>query len=398
MIPQTFRGRSIEDARRSAATALGPSAIVLASRRLPKPGFFGLLGATEFEVTAAAKDIDFGPALTERRNPFAEATRLGANPPSGTEQIRNDIRAEIRALRGLIASQRTDSKETESYQREIAELRSMVDDLTNDLEVPAKRKRRVAALGLEGAAERALSRAFKGMPGEPDEAELRAALRDIVTTSPWPLPDSGRALIALVGPTGVGKTTTCAKLAARAILEQQQTVTLVTCDGYRVGAEEQMGRFASLLGAEFVVVRDRASLTAAVDGARTDVVIVDTAGRGPAEPDGIEAALSRLRPRASLTRHTLLCVPAALRDVDARSIGKFFAPCRPTGLVVTKLDETSSPVGLLHASAATKLGIAALCFGQRVPDDIAPATADAVIDHLLGHAASARAANATKAT
>lgn len=385
MTPQTFRGRSLDEARRSAAQALGPAAIVLASRRLPKNGLFGLLGGSEFEVTATSREIDVLPQPSARRHPFADAVRLGAQQTAGAEHIRDEVRAEIRALRALIASQRTDTAHApnEAMTRELEELRELVHELTLERDAPKKGKRRVSALGLEGVAERMLQKRLKDVSGEPSDEELRSAVAELVDPAGWPLDGEGRKLIALVGPTGVGKTTTAAKLAARAILDHDQSVTLITCDGYRVGAQEQMARFAELLGAEFVAVQDKIGLARAIDAAKTDVVIVDTAGRGPAEPDGIEAALARLKPRAAMTRHTLLCVPAALRDVDARAIGRYFAACKPTALAVTKLDETTSPVGLVHAAMATKLGVSVLCFGQRVPDDIAPASDEKMVEALV---------------
>lgn len=385
MTPQTFRGRSLDEARRSAAQALGPSAIVLASRRLPKNGLFGMLGGTEFEVTAASREIEAAPLPAARRHPFADAVRLSAPQNAGAEHIRDEVRAEIRALRALIASQRTETTQapSDAMTRELEELRELVHELTMERDAPKKGKRRISALGLEGTAERTLQKKLKDVSGEPTDDELREALEELLEPAPWPLDGDGRKLIALVGPTGVGKTTTAAKLAARAILNHDSSVTLITCDGYRVGAQEQMARFAELLGAEFVAVTDKVGLVRAIDAAKTDVVIVDTAGRGPAEPDGIEAALARLRPRAAMTRHTLLCLPAALREVDARAIGRYFAACKPTALAITKLDETTSPVGLVHASLSTKLGVSVLCSGQRVPDDIAPASREHMASALV---------------
>ncbi len=393
MTPQTFRGSSLEAAKQSAARALGPSAIVLASRRLPKQGLRGLLGGAEFEVTATSRDALAAPKTT-RNAAFAEAVRFAAPPSNEGEQIRNEVRAEIRALRALVATNRSEpapaaaSVANDVLTREIEELRHLVAELSADREPSGKKKKRLAALGLEGAAERAASRKLKHLKGEPSDAELREAIGSLVDVAAWPLPKEGRALICLVGPTGVGKTTTAAKLAARAILDQGKTVSLVSCDGYRVGAREQMERFADLLGAELVVVRDRAGLAAAIDRSTSDVVIVDTAGRGPAEPDGVEAALARIKPKAAFARHTLLCLPAALREVDARAVAKYFAACKPTALAITKIDETTSPVGLVHASVATRLGVAVLCFGQRVPDDIAPATPETVLDAVLAAGAS----------
>jgi flagellar biosynthesis protein FlhF len=398
MTPQTFRGSSLEAAKQSATQALGPSAIVLASRRLRKTGLSGLFGGSEFEVTATSPDVLSPPRPT--RTAFADAARFSAPPNVEAEQLRNEVRSEIRALRAVLASTRAEPAASgtatfsDALARELEELREMVAELGAARDPNGKKKKRLAAIGLEGSAERTANRRLKHVEGEPSDEELRAAIGSLVDVAEWPIAADGRTLIALVGPTGVGKTTTAAKLAARAIIDHDKTVTLITTDSYRVGAREQMARFADLLGAELVVVNDRPALAAAIDKSTSDVIIVDTAGRGPTEPDGVETALARLKTKAAFKRHTLLCLPAALRELDARALAKFFAPCKPTALAITKIDETSSPVGLVHATSATKLGVSVICFGQRVPEDIAHATPERVLDAVMGAGESAAPAPA----
>ncbi|NUO54914.1 MAG: hypothetical protein HOV80_39240, partial [Polyangiaceae bacterium] len=358
-------------------------------------------GGADFEVTATSPDV-LSPARAPRSNTFADAARFSAPSNVDAEQLRNDVRSEIRALRAVLASTRSEAAApttnvNDALARELEELREMVAELGADRELTGKKKKRLAALGLEGNAERTANRRLKHVKGEPTDDELRTAIGSLVDVAEWPIAAEGRSLIALVGPTGVGKTTTAAKLAAKAIIDHDKTVTLITTDSYRVGAREQMARFADLLGAELVVVEDRPGLAAAIDKSRSDVIIVDTAGRGPTEPDGIETALARLKTKAAFKRHTLLCLPAALRELDARALAKFFAPCKPTALAITKIDETSSPVGLVHASIATRLGVAVICFGQRVPDDIAPATPERVLGAVLAAGPSEAPASAPRA-
>jgi flagellar biosynthesis protein FlhF len=131
----------------------------------------------------------------------------------------------------------------------------------------------------------------------------------------------------------------------------------------------------------FATATTREALADVVATAQTDVVIVDTAGRGEIDDDGVEASLAKL-PRNGRTFHTLLCAPACVRAIDAKRIARAFANAAPTALCITKIDETDAPGGLLHAILATRLAISTLCTGPNVPDDIAAATAGAVIDML----------------
>lgn len=266
---------------------------------------------------------------------------------------------------------------------------------------PATGDRAVALLrarGIDGPAATALARALRDVADEgalPDR--LREALTGVVRVAPWPLAGGGRTLIALVGPAGVGKTTTIAKLAARARIDRR-TVTLIACDGFRVGATEQLRRYASLMDARFESAGTRDELARCIEEADTDVVMVDTAGSAP-KPGGVESLLApdelaKTDAGRDLTRHLLLCVPAALRAQDAAAVAHAFAPLEPTALAVTKLDETAAPSGLLHGPTASGLPVSVLCAGQRVPEHVAPATAGAILDYLVPRAAATLGASA----
>jgi len=115
-------------------------------------------------------------------------------------------------------------------------------------------------------------------------------------------------------------------------------------------------------------------------------VFVDTSGRRP-QPDSAESMLSaRYFGDRGFARHVLLCLPAALRSQDATTIVKTFASLDPTALAVTKLDETSAPSGLVHASTASGLPLSVLCAGQEVPEHVAQATVAAILDQLVPRA------------
>jgi flagellar biosynthesis protein FlhF len=183
----------------------------------------------------------------------------------------------------------------------------------------------------------------------------------------------------------VGKTTTLAKLAARERLERNRSVLLVSCDGFRVGAIDQLERFAHLIGARFAVASAADELAALIESATEDSVMVDTSGRPPV-PDGVEGLLARQI--GGRDRHVILCATAATRAVDAQRIARVFGPLRADAICVTKLDETDAPAGVLHLASAAKLPVAILCNGQRVPEDLREATTAAIVD-LLSPAAPA---------
>jgi flagellar biosynthesis protein FlhF len=312
--------------------------------------------------------------------PFAAAAysaAAGRSQPSDVAAVRAELKGDIRLLRARVA----DSEDTSSLAAEIAALRELVEDLGN--RAPAAKGNKAAAwlktVGVEGPAATALARALKGK--SPDAETMQDALSRIVKTAEWPLSEE-RTVVALIGPSGVGKTTTAAKLAGRARMAGK-TVSFVGCDSFRIGAREQLGRYAQLLGAEVSWARQPEQLASLVAESRSDVVIVDTSGRAPT-PDGVENGLTvaQLAP-SDRARHVLLCIPAAIRAADATRVGRLYGVLAPTALASTKLDETETPAGIVHAAWASRLPYAVLCFGQRVPEDVSPATVRALAEYLV---------------
>jgi flagellar biosynthesis protein FlhF len=400
MSPQVFRGRNVVEAHRAALDQLGPEAVVLTTRTVTRRGVGGWFGASDIELAATLPEQtpSVAPAAAVPFAPGAYATAVKANSPAtDVAALRAELKGDIRSLKALLSK----SDNSTDLAAEIAQLRELVEGLAATKPGRDKATALLRDLGIEGPAFTAIVRALKG------KADCGAALREelgrILQATAWPLDGQARsstpsgdgsAMIAVVGPSGVGKTTTAAKLAARARMDRK-TVTLVACDTFRVGAVEQLASYAELMGAELAVARTSDELRAVLDGARTDVVIVDTSGRPPTA-DGVEIAL--VSPRragqkmtSSRTRHVLLCVPAALRSQDAARVAKRFGALAPTSLAITKIDETDAPAGIVHASWSSKLPVSVVCFGHRVPEDIAPATIPALVGYVAPRRGGAQA-------
>lgn len=296
-------------------------------------------------------------------------------PPPGPSPFEREILAELRGLRTSVGR----LHDAPDLGAEVEGLREAVERLT----APAAKSPIAAAVraaGIEGryAADLAkdIGRALEGEPHTPLRVEdaLRDALRDRVRGGRWPLSwgadRTARRVIAVVGMSGVGKTTTLAKLAAHARIEGR-TVALVSCDHFRVGGALQLERYAELLDASFHVARSQADVERIVHEETADLIFVDTCGRSPTTASP-EMALRGVE----LDKEIILCIPAAARACDAERAAQAFAPMRPTSIAVTKIDETAVPSGLAHAPMASRLPLAVLCFGPRVPEDVAPADDD----------------------
>ncbi len=135
------------------------------------------------------------------------------------------------------------------------------------------------------------------------------------------------------------------------------------------GVEIRPARYGELLGAPVEIARSASDLSGILARATTDLVFVDTSGRSPS-PDAPECVLAAGMFRAAaehrgFARHVLLCVTASIRATDAARVCSAFSQSEPTAIAVTKIDETDSPAGLVHAAFAAKLPLSVVCAGQR---------------------------------
>jgi len=218
------------------------------------------------------------------------------------------------------------------------------------------------------------------------------AFRALLTPAPLPVPGMRRGnrpyVIALVGPTGAGKTTTIAKLAANAALVEGKRVKLVTLDNFRVGGVDQIRTFADLIGLPLDVLEHADQLTTALDDSY-DLVLIDTAGRSPRETAPIAELAEVLGTLPPVEVH--IVIPAATSAPAIDQLVARYQSLGPTRLLFTKLDEVDSAPELTRAPARTGLPITWVTTGQAVPEDLEEPTR-ARLQEMAASAAIKRAA------
>tara|TARA_R110002111_G_scaffold256015_1_gene322684 strand:+ start:28129 stop:29460 length:1332 start_codon:yes stop_codon:yes gene_type:complete len=192
-----------------------------------------------------------------------------------------------------------------------------------------------------------------------------------------------RKVVALVGPTGVGKTTTIAKLAANFRLRDNIKMGLVTVDTYRIAAVEQLRTYAEIIDLPMKVVSNPQEMQQALDElVGLDLVLVDTAGRSPSDDLKIQE-LERLFREVPIDEVSLvMSMTSSAKSLEA--IAKRFQVARPTSMILTKMDEAPVMGSLLSLSQNVKLPVRYLTTGQDVPDDIEPANPARIARLILG--------------
>lgn len=294
------------------------------------------------------------PSMTSRPQP-APAPRVPMEAPS--DEIAR-LRDEMRSLRSL-------------FERQVGLLEWQHFGRQHPLRLVLLE--RLAQLGIDAGLAEALTEGLEG-DGEPD-ALWQVLLDEIaarVPTREGDLVDEG-GVMAFVGPTGVGKTTTVAKLAARSVLRYGRgSVALVTTDNFRIGAYDQLRNYARILDVPLHIARDAQELDSTLRSlADKRLVLVDTAGMSQRDFRMAEQ-LDALRSSATPIKLCLV-LSANTQSVAQSDVIRRFARITLHGCVLTKVDEASSLGGSLSAVIRHELPLLCIGTGQRVPEDIEPA-------------------------
>ncbi len=392
---KTFYTKTMSGALQEIKANLGPDALLLSTKEIPrKSGVWG--NSSGFEVVAAcdnADDVDVFSLSREYKTGDAKA--LSRRHASTAAQVQEEVAEthlpDAAAKKHLPSSSTKSAKPKEggnaSHELTAAPLPEKEFPLKG--RVPLGLYQELVNCGVdEILARNLLMSAWDSLTA--GQRRSRAALLRSVTQAALalvtlPSTQDGmpeKKVVVFMGPTGVGKTTSIAKLAARLALQKKKKVLLVTLDGYRIGAIEQLRSYAGLMGIPFRFVDQVSELACVIeDNRRRDYILIDTAGRGPRDMEVMRELGHFLRQSNAMERHLVLS--AATKPLDMRAIMDQFEICRPDHLLFTKLDETSTHGPILNELVRTRKSFSYYTDGQRVPDDLHAVPRDQIIDLVL---------------
>lgn len=437
---RTYHAPSIAEALGQIKRDLGPDAVILHTRTYRRGAIFGFGGRPAVEITASAS-VNVLPARPRRAVELPEPIRpVNADASRAASAYRAaasmPVSASVRDDRAIAGDTRADSvvmrvagspdeAETRSAAREVAD--AVVAAATRESPAPDALSLELASIKrLVGQVLRS-TRAGSG-PTMPDaltvmylrliESEVASEIAEDVISgvrdelSPAehadadavreavlrrlerfiPVADDAEHVgagadgrprtIALVGPTGVGKTTTIAKLAATYKLRRGLRVGLVTCDTYRIAAVEQLRTYANIIGLPLNVALTPKEMASACAGlSDCDVVLVDTAGRSPHDGGRIDE-LGALLAAANPHETHLVLSGASSEAVLMRAVERF-GVARPNRVILTKLDEAVSFGLVVNVAHRVGAALSYVTTGQEVPDHIEPGRSDRIARLVL---------------
>jgi len=389
---KTYQATTMAEALAAVKRDLGRDAIILQTRSFRKGRWLGLLGGRPMWEVTAAPNLNVLPKAPQ-------GLYVAQTPPDVEAAIEEVILDQSPPKEPLILTPAIDpapaprAEDRNVLNQQMDDIRAMVEKLlatrssTIDADMPAELQEVHVDLLQQDVEDRIALELVNQLRLDLTGRELsdweliRGRLADLIafripTTAaqaPAEAPQ-GRRVIAFIGPTGVGKTTTIAKLAANFRLKEGKRVGLLTIDTYRIAAVDQLRTYADIIEVPLQAVLTPAELQQAIQSmSQMDVVLIDTAGRSQNNP----LRLNQLRGflAAASPDEVHLVISATANQRCLRSAMDRFCPMGVNRIIMTKFDEAETFGVILTASTAGKGPLSYVTAGQEVPDDIAQADA-----------------------
>ncbi len=400
---KTFKGKTEEEAMELAKKELGDHAVKMAARKVEPKGFFQkLFSQPIWEVTAAVDEPDVYERTIPRK-PVAEKPEAFYMPSSGNVQEpkalfdekkaeggSNAIEQKLDNLKKLFEEQireqgksaeefkeKTESKESEMPDKNIAFLRLIFKQLLEN-EVD------------EQYANQIITEIETSLKKETDVSKILANIYQKIVlklgqTKTLEVVSGKTKYIFFIGPTGVGKTTTIAKLAYSLMEQKKAKVALLAADTYRIAAVDQLRTYAEIMNIPLYVIYSETELSEYKDELeKFDVILVDTAGRShrnKEQRDDIERLIHSIPAEA---REIYLVLSATTKYRDLVKITEAYSEIAEYRLIFTKLDETSTIGNIYNIKMLTGAPLSYSTNGQNVPDDISRMDPQNIARQLLG--------------
>jgi flagellar biosynthesis protein FlhF len=440
MLVKAFQAASMAEALRMVKAELGPDAMILSTKKEKTGGILGFFSKQAYRVTAAIdparkpapppavpvayqetpvrertarEDLEssmLAPLarelkdLREKVDSLArrgEEARKEEKPADGAQSslqqeggginLKNIPRSDLEEIKKLLLATLTKSQEgsIKNVEWPAADGANSPETASGEQLLPENSPlaKELARSGVSTDLIRKIVDTLNTLPPQGESQSINSRLSEtlgrlIKFAGNLRLKKNSPRIIALVGPTGVGKTTTTAKLAAMHALNRGNKVALITMDIFRVGAVEQLKTYSRIMGIPLEVASTPSELEKAVKKhSACDLIFIDTAGRSHKDKEKLDDMKSFFENK--ITVEVYLCLSATTKDRELEEILHRFSIFQISKVVFTKIDESESLGNMVNLLMKDNLSIAYFTTGQRVPEDIEIATPAKLADMIL---------------
>jgi len=357
---------SINEAMKQVRADLGEEAVIISSKVVVQKKFFGLIRKKNFEVLAGIDEMEPPKFIIPEQKNFPPI--VPAKDELHNEGNVSELMEEIASLKEILHSMKQESIQSSLPD----ELKPFVDflkrqelnnelitDICDELFAHLKAEKEITNQEMVQISKNVLRKKFSILPTGGLSYEKR--------------------YVCVLGPTGVGKTTTIAKMAARSVLEKKKKIGFITTDTYRIAAIEQLKTYANLLQAPVEVVYNLNDYQTAIEKfAHLDLVFIDTAGRNYKEVKYVNDLKKLISFDDEVESYLVLSLTAKERDNE--TIIEQFSEFPIEKFIFTKVDETNSIGAMYNLMFKYNKGLAYYTTGQEVPEDIEEATLEKILD------------------
>ena len=378
-----YNAPSIAEAMKMIRADLGEDAVILNSKVVVDKKFFGLIKNKSYEVVAGFDRV-------EKKATMPSLSNMPSIPTPSKRSHNMQYQQKNQPMEPITEPQ---VETSDTLVKEIADLKSMIQTMqrmSTQSQYPDELLPFVDSLKQQELGEELITAIsdelfvhFKNEKVPLQWTDMRRVAENCLNNQLKALPIDGlsyeKKYINVLGPTGVGKTTTIAKMAARAALEKKKKIGFITTDTYRIAAIEQLKTYAALLQAPVEVVYSAKDYEEAIKRlAHLDLIFIDTAGRNYKEAKYVEDLQTIINFNDQVESYLVLALTAKQKDME--SIVEQFEKLRIEKFIFTKLDETNSIGTMFNLMIKYKKGLAYYTNGQEVPEDIEQPSIESLIE------------------